>query len=134
MADWTTAYEESPAASDNPKYGDDKIRELKGDLRARLEHEHVLKDSTVTTGGVHRPGSAKAFYQATAPTDKPYATDGAIDDDDAGRFWGDSDTQDLYIYDPTANAFKRVNRGVQCLTADPTVPIQGEEWLRTDLV
>jgi len=134
MADWTTAYEASPAGSDNPKYGDDKIRELKGDIRAREEHESVWKDSTTDVGGVHRKGSAKSYYQATAPTTKPFTTDGPLDDNDAGRTWIDSDTQEEYVYDDVTDSFKRVNRGVQCLVADPTVPIQGEEWLRTDLV
>jgi len=134
MADWTTAYEASPAGSDNPKYGDDKIRELKVDIRTREEHESVWKDSTVSVGGVHRNGSAKGYYQSAVPTTKPNSTDGALDGTDKGRYWTDSDTGDTYVYDNTTNAFVRINRGVQCLTADPTTPIQGEEWLRTDLV
>ena len=134
MATYNAAFEASPAGADNPKYGDDKIRELKTEIRLRQDHEHVWKDSTSTTGGVHLPGSAKSFYQETAPTNKPNSDDGILDDDDLGRSWINSTTQEHKVYDDASDSFLRVNRGVQCLTSDPATPIQGEEWLRTDLV
>ena len=134
MATYNAAFEASPAGADNPKYGDDKIREFKTELRLRLDHEHVCKDSTPTTGGVHREGSAKVFYQSTEPTNKPDSTDGVLDADDDGRIWVDSDTTEMKVFDGSTLAFVRVNKGVQLLTADPATPLQGEEWLRTDLV
>jgi hypothetical protein len=62
MATWDDSFNLSPAGSDNPKYGDDKIRELKSEIDLREEHESVWHDSSSTTGGVHRAGSAKSYY------------------------------------------------------------------------
>jgi hypothetical protein len=93
-ADWD---ESSPAITDPRKDGAREIRVLRAGLADRLDIEHTAM-AAFGAGGAHRPGSAKAYHQGAAPTTKP---DGVtpLAASDTGRFWLDSDTDYLYIYD-----------------------------------
>lgn len=134
MADWDAAFEADPSGSKNPSLGDDDIRALKGEIRYGMDHESAWLGTTRTLRGVHRNGSAKVYYQAAAPTTKPNSSDGALTSADAGRVWIDSDDQAPYVYDNTTSSFLRVGRTIQLMTTDPATPLQGEVWLRTDLL
>lgn len=61
--------ETDPAGSDNPRSGDDEIREFKYGIRERLASDHYFlssDDSTDTTIGYHK--KATFMHQATTPT------------------------------------------------------------------
>jgi len=98
--DWDSSFEATPAGSDSPDTIDDKINELKENLRNRLEKE--LNWSTGTPGqsaqGWTKKGSAHAYAQAAAPTQRPDAST-ALSSDDAGRLWFDTDDDVLKVYD-----------------------------------
>lgn len=100
---WDTAFELVPAGTDLLSGGDNAIRNLALATRERLEREHNFAVAgTQSKHGWHRAGSAVSFYQAAAPTNKidPSAT--ALDSDDAGRLWVDSDTYALFVWDGSA--------------------------------
>ena len=90
---WDSGFEATPAGGDNPKYGDDVIRELKVATRERANLEH----SWLGGDGWHRPGSAKAYNQATEPTTRPDGTT-PLDSDDAGRLWWKNDASDESLH------------------------------------
>lgn len=100
---WNTAFEGTPAGSAAPAEGDDRIRELKSATRERIEKEHVMDTGSglYSEDGWHREGSAIAYYESSAPTNRP---DGAtaLDTDDAGRLWVDSDDRSSWYWDGTA--------------------------------
>lgn len=100
---WNTAFEGTPAGSADPAEGDDRIRELKSATRERIEKEHVMDTGSglYSEDGWHREGSAIAYYESSAPTNRP---DGAtaLDTDDAGRLWVDSDDRSSWYWDGTA--------------------------------
>ncbi len=99
---WDSTFEAAPAATDSPKGGDDKIRQLKVAARERLEREHIGGTSeTNSTHGWHREGSARGYYQATAPTTRPDGVT-ALGTSDEGRIWIDSDTGLSYYWSGTA--------------------------------
>lgn len=133
---WTTSpFEASPTASDSVAEGDDRIRELKLELRERLETEHCFgtQDSdgcSAATGddsGRHREGSAVVFFENSTPaaihaTD--YASDGGASGTalEAGRIWVDSDSDPVnqtYVYDA---AFEEI-------VADPGLESPGPNML-----
>ena len=100
---WDTAFEAAPAGSDNLSTVDTVIQSLKTSIRERFEREHNgALAGTQSKHGFHRAGSAVAFYQAAAPTTKITAGDGALDADDAGRIWVDSDTYVPSVWDASA--------------------------------
>jgi hypothetical protein len=66
---WDNSYEAAPAASDPVGEGDDQIRALKNELRNRLEVEHKIgTQGGSPDNGLHLEGSARCFFQASAPT------------------------------------------------------------------
>ena len=91
MATWDSALEATPAGSDAPSTLDNKIREVKSEVRAREDHEHDWLNTTTVTGGWHKAGSAKVYFTTAAPTNRP---DGsvALDSSDKGRLWYKSST------------------------------------------
>lgn len=92
-----TAWSETvPANTEYVKDGALEVREVKKALRIRLEKEHVaLGDSSA--GGEHKAGSAVAYYQSSAPTNRPDAAT-ALTAADNGRLFVDSDDKKLYVY------------------------------------
>ncbi|MCL6441794.1 MAG: hypothetical protein K6T27_09935, partial [Thermoleophilum sp.] len=61
---WDATFENSPADTDEIKYGAQKIRQLKLAIREREEEEHNFKDGTKP---FHLPGRCSvAFYGTTA--------------------------------------------------------------------
>ncbi len=95
---WDSAFEASPAGTDDPSVGDDKIRQVKAAVRERAEKEHYWRTAESSSiHGWHREGSAKAYYEADAPSKRP---DGStnLTASDNGRLWVNSDTGLLYAY------------------------------------
>lgn len=96
---WDTSYEASPAGGDSPTSGDDEMRSTKLAIRERAELEHIWGTGEASAGhGWHREGSAKAYFQDAAPTNRPdNAT--SLTSDDAGRLWfDDNDSDRFYFY------------------------------------
>src|SRR3990167_3494323 len=101
---WTAASETNPTNTDSVSQADDHMRQIKGEVRDRVEVEHDFAElgNVTTDTGRHLEGSARCFRQNTAPT-----VDGAItaaclaeaDYDgnrgcDDGRCWIDTDGPD----------------------------------------
>ena len=64
---WNAAFEASPAGSESPTLGDDKIRQHKRANRERMEREHNAGVSeTNSKHGWHKEGSARAFVNSQA--------------------------------------------------------------------
>lgn len=102
---WNSNYELTPLGQDSPTGADDEIRLLKDSISKRMANEHETFETTNSSGAegddfVHKAGSAKVYYQATAPTLRP---DGAtsLDSEDTGRLWIDSDTNVIYLWSGT---------------------------------
>lgn len=111
MASWTSLWEATPAGTETPSLGDNHIRDLKLEVRSRLDQEHVILDTSSTGESIHRAGSARTYFQDAEPTLRP---DGitSINSSDSGRLWVDSnDSNHLYVYDGTAGAFEEVSVG-----------------------
>lgn len=90
--------ETSPANTESVSDGAQEIRDLRKGLRIRLEKEHEDMGAT-SAGGEHLAGSAKAYYQSAAPTQRPdTATPTTLDGDDNGRLFVDSDDNKIYCY------------------------------------
>lgn len=119
---WNSAFEATPAGSDDAKYGDDKIRELKEAIRERLAHEHGmdLTGGSAATQGWLNLGSAKVYYGASAPTVRPDGVT-ALTSDDAGRMWVNSSTYAICIYTGTVwTAVASNNLYTETITGDKT--------------
>jgi hypothetical protein len=104
-ATWNSSFESSPATGDDPSDGDDKIRETRSETRVRMGNEHgtynnaaVGADGSQGADFAHRLGSAVAYFQAAAPTQRPDAAT-ALGTNDKGRIWEDSDNYTRYVYD-----------------------------------
>lgn len=93
-SDWD---ETSPALNQPRRAGATEITALRKAVRARIAKEHESL-ATADEGGEHLKGSAKCYFQASAPTQRPDATTN-LDTDDAGRIWIDSDTLLVSIWD-----------------------------------
>jgi hypothetical protein len=103
---WNATWAGEPAGTDNLSSGDDEIVELKTAVEERMANEHWTYVGDSTSGNylldfTHRAGSAKAYFQDAAPTNRPNGST-ALDSDDAGRIWFDDDDADTpYFYDGT---------------------------------
>lgn len=102
MSTWNAAFEATPAGSDSPAQGDDRIRELKADVRLRLAKEHTTYVSGSASGteaedGWHRAGSAMIYVAASAPTTRPDGSTALTAADD-GRLWYDTANAVLKYY------------------------------------
>lgn len=95
--DWD---EGSPISSQARRAGAAEILSLRKGVRLRLAKEHDTL-ATAGDGGEHKAGSAKAYHQASAPTQRPDAST-SLDTDDAGRLWLDSDDDKLYKWNGSA--------------------------------
>jgi hypothetical protein len=107
MVAWTTVWEGEPANTDQVSSGDDEIVELKVTIRENIVPEHDMGDAAgYADSGRHNPGSARAYFQAAAPTFIQRPNNATQNDKngsnalDAGRLWVDSDADNkLYAYD-----------------------------------
>jgi hypothetical protein len=98
---WNSAFEATPAGSDQFLVVDNRIREVKRAMRERITREHIWGiTETNTSHGRHRSGSARVYYGGSTPTTRP---DGdLLDTSDAGRVYWPSDGN-LLVY--TGSAF-----------------------------
>jgi hypothetical protein len=94
---WTIT---DPTDSEFFKDGAKEIRDLRTGVGIRSDKEHVALAGS-SAGGEHKEGSAKAYYEATGPTNRPDGST-ALTAADAGRLWVDSDDQLLYHYNGSA--------------------------------
>jgi hypothetical protein len=86
----------APADIDAVALGAQEIRDLRRGIATRINREHVTL-AEASAGGWHKAGSAKAYYQSAAPTQRPDAAT-ALSADDNGRLFVDSDDQKMYVY------------------------------------
>lgn len=86
--DWDALYELAPSDTTYVKDTDDAIRSLKTATRERVTKEHEFDLASQARQGLHRAGSAVAFYQASAPTQRNGV---ALAVADAGILFIDSD-------------------------------------------
>jgi hypothetical protein len=100
---WNAAYEASPADTDSASEGAQRIRNLKTDIRERMEDEHDWGDINQSDTNVHVEGAARIFVQSAAPATTPGGA--AIDD---GRMWLDTDDDKLYVYDAGDAAWEEI--------------------------
>jgi hypothetical protein len=84
---WDSAFEASPADSDELKYGASEIRELKLAISERLEVEHTFK-----ANGKHDPGKVSCVYSGTT------AQIAALTGMSAGAFAYNTDTGQFSRY------------------------------------
>lgn len=109
---WDSAYETTPAGSDSPTLGDNKIRQNRQAVRQRGERGHIWGVSeTNAKHGWHREGSGRVFVAATAPTvydDVDGTSIGSDADIDQGRLFFDSTQAYLpQVYDGGWEGFLR---------------------------
>jgi len=76
-----------PSGTSRKSDGDDLMRQHWRSLDSTVSTEHYMSDS-VTSAGIHKKGSARAYVQAAAPTS-------SLDRD--GRIWLDSATSRSYV-------------------------------------
>jgi hypothetical protein len=103
---WNAAWAADPLDSDSPSQGASEIREVKDAVEERMKNEHTTYTGDGTSGTAlidwnHKEGSAKAYYEATEPTQRPNAST-ALSAADAGRIWIDSDDGAVYYYSGSA--------------------------------
>lgn len=89
-----------PSDSDVLSSGAKEIRLLRAAVGVRSDKEHVTL-ATSSAGGEHLEGSAKAYRQASAPTQRPDAST-SLDSDDDGRIWIDSDNENFSFWNGSA--------------------------------
>jgi hypothetical protein len=106
---WTAGYELIPAGTEAVSLGDDRIRNLKVDIRERLETEHSFgDDESAGEEGNHMQGSAVTFFQPAAPTNLSVPAEGlpavpagagkALATEDDGRLWTMDETGAYQLY------------------------------------
>lgn len=118
---WNASFEANPQNADDAGQGDDEILESRKRARARLSRVMDACDPSVISGygdtGRPVPGSAKPFYQATAPTalQKPDRSNQsltlggatqALGSNDDGLLWllDDTGAYQLFAYDDSASS------------------------------
>jgi len=100
---WDGSFETvPPPTGEAVSAGAARITTLKVAVRERAEREHIgATADTNSDHGVHRPGSAMAYWQTTAPTKLPDGVANLANDTKSkGRVWVDSDDDDRtpYVY------------------------------------
>jgi hypothetical protein len=96
---WNTAFNATPAGNDDPRAGDDRIRELKTALYERLSRElyfGLVGGSSAGQEGNLRQGAGRVYHRSSAPTLKPDGN--TLDADDVGRMYCQSNTTPLQVY------------------------------------
>ena len=95
---WTSGFEATPSGASKVREGDDRIRELKTAVQERFvqEHEMDLTEAGLQPRqGSHKAGSAVAFSQAVAPTERNGVALAATDN---GILWHETDTGKLWVW------------------------------------
>lgn len=108
VSTWNSAYELVPAQADAPSTLGTTGRATRSDIRERMENEHSSYTTKGGTSGgsvaadfLHKAGSGRVYYQASAPTLRPDGVT-ALSAADAGRLWIDSDTAAPYLWTGSA--------------------------------
>ena len=130
---WNANYELTPLPQDSPTGIDDECRALKDSISVRMsnEHETFETDNSSGTEGedfVHKAGSAKVYYQATAPTLRPDGVT-ALDSEDAGRKWVDSDDDKSYTWSG-AEWVEDENKAEYGVLIDADSPVTPDEVIK----
>jgi hypothetical protein len=131
MATWDDAgYNNEPKDSSSPTAGDDAIRSTRVEVYERAKNEHTVEEDSESDGGRlkdwnHKQGSAKIWRQSAEPANRPNGST-ALDSDDEGRLWIDTDNDLLYVY--TGSAWEGVLRHIA------RVSIQGTLSTGSDVV
>ena len=96
---WNSAFNVSPAGSDDVGQGDDKIVELKEAVYERLVKEHEMDETSgaAAEDGWHRAGSAVTYTGTSNPTTRPDGVT-ALNAADNGRLFMNTTTSKLYYY------------------------------------
>ncbi|MFA5382055.1 MAG: hypothetical protein WC356_02735 [Candidatus Micrarchaeia archaeon] len=96
-----------PAAGVAAKTIDDTIRDNNGALETAIDNEHDFTTGGTQTG-IHAQGSARCFFQSTAPATR---LDGvtAFTSADLGSVWIDSDDNKIYILTATAPTWTNIS-------------------------
>lgn len=112
MATWNASTEAVPAQADAPSTLGTTARADRVNVRERMENEHTSYTTKGGTSGgsatadfLHKAGSAKAYYEASAPTVRPDGST-ALAAADAGRIWVDSAGKEAWVWD--GSAFARI--------------------------
>lgn len=106
--------ETSPTLAQPRRDGAAEINSLRKGVRKRSDREHAALVAG-GLGGEHKAGSAKSFYQASAPTLRPDGST-ALGADDAGRFWYESDAGVLWVWSGSAWS-RAATQGITFATA-----------------
>jgi len=123
----TSTFEGNPLAGDAMGSGDDHVRNVKQEVRGRLETEHHF-GTNIDAGddGRHREGSCMIFMQDAAPTaiatnDYHNGTNAAANTTlEQGRVWADTNNGNtLYTYDAAFEEAIAIPTGAIILWDDP---------------
>jgi len=108
MPTWNTAFNTTPIGSDLASDLDTYIQDLKQAIYERLYKEHVmdLSSGNALDDGWHRAGTARTYYQATAPIARPDNVT-PLGTGDTGRLYINSNTNKLQVF--TGSVFTDVN-------------------------
>lgn len=102
---WTTGFEATPSGSDSISLGDDRIRELKENIRNRMGMEHVWGPST-RDNGHHAEGSANAWLRNPCRTSDltadPNGSASTYDTNDIGKLCQNSTDLSLQMWNGSA--------------------------------
>ena len=121
MANWDATFEAFPLGSTQPSQIDDAIRELKEELRLRLEKELAWDSASPAPSqqGWSKSGSARTYYQAADPTTRPDAST-TLSAGDSGRLHVHNATYRLQVWTGTAWVDVQVGDQKLLTTSDPT--------------
>lgn len=110
------------------------FRFLNGNISSLFGSEHHTFPTGSNTGAWHLPGSAVAWYQASAPTTRIDTS--AFDSNDLGRLWVDSDDDQPYVLTATTPTWVSLNAsllagtntwaGIQTFSETPVLSTQGD--------
>ena len=117
---WDSDFEAIPGENDSATEGAGRIRNLKRDIRERLEDEHDFGSEDRADTNVHVEGSARCYVDADEPTETP---GGATIDD--GSCWYDTDDDKFYIYDLDETAWEELVDGSDNMTLSTTQIVTG---------
>jgi hypothetical protein len=138
MATWNANYELTPASLDTVGQGDNAIIDLKSAISTRMGNDHTtyLADGTAgaaTKDWLHKGGSAVGLLQNATPAARNGGEALGATARDKGFIWFDDDNEDC-IYLWLGAAFGTPGLILTNKSgADPTSPVTGQMWLRTDV-
>ena len=122
--EWSSDFEAVPADNDQASEGAQRIRNLKLDVRERLEDEHDWGTPNLTDTGVHLEGSARCWMQDAEPASTP----GGLTIDN-GSLWYETDESKWYVYDFDDTAWELIVDGDDNVTLTTEQTIIGVKTL-----